>query len=247
MGRYMFLANIPEDYDFTGVEDYLYTEFFRIIKNNITNVAFIDTAYNGSDLQGYQAKVKSIFRHGTHKYNVTFLSKEGAGDPIGFVQDAKALAVGGGDLNKLRGLDSTLQGKIFERVEAGIPYVAWNTGGEFASPSFVGAAGSDILCLNIVPFQFDFHFNTMQENDIKQFLIDRKKPPKVKNSVCMLRKSIGGSGIRLEDQKAGVSTSGPTIGPPYDNTIKIYQLDSNDDLIEIPVNNSNADDLPIMN
>ncbi|MFW6276563.1 MAG: dipeptidase PepE, partial [Bacteroidota bacterium] len=89
-----------------------------------------------------------------------------ADDPKSFIEDASAIAVGGGNtfhlLKKMYeyGLIETIR----EKAKKGIPYIGWSAGSNMACPSIRTTNDMPIVqppsfeALNLIPFQINPHF-----------------------------------------------------------------------------------------
>lgn len=110
----------------------------------------------------YAAKVRERFE----EIGYTLDSVHEAGDPVRAVEEAEAIAVGGGNtFHLLRGLyEANLLEVIRERVSNGMPYIGWSAGSNVACPTIkttndmpvVEPPGFDALAL--VPFQINPHY-----------------------------------------------------------------------------------------
>ncbi|MFH1296341.1 MAG: dipeptidase PepE [Bacteroidota bacterium] len=87
-------------------------------------------------------------------------------DPVAAVNNAEAIAVGGGNtfhLVKMMHETGTMQA-IRERVLEGIPYAGWSAGSNVACPTMKTtndmpiSEPSSFNCLNLIPFQINPHY-----------------------------------------------------------------------------------------
>jgi len=116
----------------------------------------------GHSYNVYEERVNSVFRLlGLEVYSI---HKEK--DPVRAVNEAKAVAVGGGNTFHLvaelhnSGILNTLRG----RIEEGMPYMGWSAGANMACPTLRTTNDMPIIqpksfeCLNIIPFQINPHY-----------------------------------------------------------------------------------------
>jgi len=142
-------------------------DFF--IKHETSEILFIP--YAGVNLASdsieasfdvYESKVSSVFSE--LGLNITSIHR--TDDPVKAVQNAKAIAVGGGNtfhlvymLHKLKLIEP-----ICERLQQGIPFAGWSAGSNIACPTMKTTNDMPIIepasfsCLNLVPFQINPHY-----------------------------------------------------------------------------------------
>ncbi|MCD6112980.1 MAG: dipeptidase PepE [Bacteroidales bacterium] len=110
----------------------------------------------------YAEKVNKVFNE--LGYEIYSIHKEK--DPVKAVEEAKAIAVGGGNtfhlvymMHKLK-IMSAIRNKVIE----GTPYMGWSAGSNVACPSLMTTNDMPIIepesfdCLNLIPFQINPHY-----------------------------------------------------------------------------------------
>ncbi|HEX8749269.1 MAG TPA: dipeptidase PepE [Pyrinomonadaceae bacterium] len=110
----------------------------------------------------YAARVRERFEE--IGYGVDSLHE--AGDPSRAVEEAEAIAVGGGNtFHLLRGLyEANLIEAIRERVSQGVPYIGWSAGSNVACPTIKTTNDMPVVeppsfkALALVPFQINPHY-----------------------------------------------------------------------------------------
>ncbi|MCX6230011.1 MAG: dipeptidase PepE [Bacteroidetes bacterium] len=133
-----------------------------LIENNIKEVLFIPYAGVGITYDEYTSKVNAVFNElGASVYGI-----HNENDPVKAVNEAKAVAVGGGNtfhlvymLHKLKLMD-IIKAKVLE----GTPYMGWSAGSNIACPSLKTTNDMPIIepesfnCTALVPFQINPHY-----------------------------------------------------------------------------------------
>ena len=129
----------------------------------IRRVLFVPYAgVSWSDYDEYAARVRGRFEEiGYHLDSV-----HAADDAIAAVEQAEAIAVGGGNtFHLLRALyQANLPGKIRSRVHGGMPFIGWSAGSNVACPTIRTTNDMPIVepptlaALNLVPFQINPHY-----------------------------------------------------------------------------------------
>jgi dipeptidase E len=131
-------------------------------KNNIKKVLFIPYAGVGITYDEYTAKVNAVFTEmGANIYGI-----HNEANPIKAVNEAEAIAVGGGNtfhlvymLHKLKIMDA-----IRKKALDGIPYMGWSAGSNVACPTLKTTNDMPIIepesfnCTSLVPFQINPHY-----------------------------------------------------------------------------------------
>jgi len=235
MKRRMSLCNLDLDPFYAINSDFLKKEIewlFHPLK--LSDVLFIPYAYEGAYYNNYINQLRDLFNNFGMGFNVISQSANRQQE----ISNAKAIVVGGGDHTKLllgvQGLEQILK----TRIQDGCPYLGWNEGGVVVSPSYVvpDVIPAGITGVNAVNFQIYCNYEDMasNRNEVRDFLLNNSS---VKYTVCMLNRPKG-SGIRLEDEKAGTSVPNR---PGSCGTI-IFSMDDHNNLIE---HSTVPNDLPI--
>ena len=139
-------------------------------KNNImeflgkekVRVLFIPYAAVTFSYDAYEEKVKERFREVGHD----IVSIHHFNDPGKAVQDAEAIAVGGGNtwklLREIRG--NNLIDAVREKVTGGTPYIGWSAGSNVACPTLRTTNDMPVVepgsfeAFGLIPFQINPHY-----------------------------------------------------------------------------------------
>jgi len=166
------------------IEDFLKnTGVKRILFVPYAGVALSDEGIEKS-YDVYEARVQGVFNE--LGYSIYSIHKED--DPIKAVNEAEAIAVGGGNtfhlvymMHKLK-----LVEPIRQRVNDGMHFMGWSAGSNVACPSLRTTNDMPIIepesfsCLNLVPFQINPHYldahpeghgGETREQRIEEFLV----------------------------------------------------------------------------
>ncbi len=148
----------PKDY----IKNYL--ESFKIKK-----VLFVPYAGVGLDEESleasynaYEQRVAGVFS----EFGVEIDSVHKHNDPVKAVNEAEAIAVGGGNTFHLVGKmqETGIMEAIAAKVKEGIPYMGWSAGSNVACPSLMTTNDMPIYqpqsfnCMNLIPFQINPHY-----------------------------------------------------------------------------------------
>jgi dipeptidase E len=138
-------------------------------RNNIKNVLFIP--YAGVNLSDesitksydlYEEKVRNVF----NEFGVELVSIHHVVDPNEAVNNAKCIAVGGGNtFHLVAEMHRTgIMQSIREKVLVGTPFMGWSAGANVACPTLRTTNDMPIIqpasfdCLNLIPFQINPHY-----------------------------------------------------------------------------------------
>lgn len=110
----------------------------------------------------YEKRVGDVFRE--LGYEIYSIHHEE--DPVKAVQEAEAIAVGGGNTFHLVYMmhKTGVMHAIRERAMAGVPYMGWSAGSNVACPSLRTTNDMPIIepesfnCMNLIPFQINPHY-----------------------------------------------------------------------------------------
>ena len=130
--------------------------------NGIKRVLFIPYAGVGVTYDDYTSKVNTVFTElGSSVYGI-----HNEADPVKAVNEAEAIAVGGGNtfhlvymLHKLK-LMEAIKTKVLE----GTPYMGWSAGSNVACPTLKTTNDMPIIepesfnCTGLIPFQINPHY-----------------------------------------------------------------------------------------
>jgi len=165
----------------------------------------------------YEERVNGVFK--TLGYEIYSIHKEA--DPIKAVEEAEAIAVGGGNTFHLvyEMHKNGLMKPIRERVKKGLHFMGWSAGSNVACPTLRTTNDMPIIepasfdCLNMVPFQINPHYldanpeghgGETREQRIEEFMvINREMYVLGLREACLLRiegekmKLVGSRPLRL--------------------------------------------------
>ena len=130
--------------------------------NGRKRLAFVPFAAPPEQQDAYVEKVSAVFT----ELGIELVSLHGPGDPLKTLDQADAVAVGGGNtFLLLRTLYRTgLVKAITEKVRKGMPYVGWSAGSNVACPTIMTTNDMPIVeppsmhAMNLVPFQINPHY-----------------------------------------------------------------------------------------
>lgn len=173
-------TNAGEDY--LGWPRPIISNFFS--STNVKRILFVPYAGVSVSYNDYTAKVQEVFK----KLGLEVYSIDNEPNQIKAIHEAEAIAVGGGNtfhlvymLHKLRLMDT-----VFEKVNAGTPFIGWSAGANVACPSMKTTNDMPVIepesfnCLNLIPFQINPHYldanpsghgGETREQRIQEFLV----------------------------------------------------------------------------
>ncbi len=257
MGKNLFLANLADNYDFSKTKNFMIDEIIQLFNHcasagrRITEVLFVQKAFDGHDLNAYLENVRDLFG----EVNVKLITD--GDDPVQMINSAQAIAIGGGNMNMLENyLNPSMCTAVNKRISARIPYIGWNEGSIFACPTRI--ENLSVLSDNLfaaVPFQFVAHYNNTSANRdiIEDFLQHNQQT--IKHVICFKdltpavvsgrsATSVGGavgdssspstatgdegSGVRIVDDNAGLA------GTQAPAAVVLYKLDDDGNLLFVP-------------
>jgi dipeptidase E len=128
----------------------------------IRRVLFVPYAGVRMTYDEYATRVRDRFEEIGYQLDSVHESR----DPLRALEDAEAIAVGGGNtFHLLRGLyEAKLLEAIRERVSDGMPYIGWSAGSNVACPTIKTTNDMPVVeppsfnALALVPFQINPHF-----------------------------------------------------------------------------------------
>lgn len=139
------------------------------LQKTVKKVLFIPYAGVNLDDRGleeswntYENRVAAVY----NKLGYELESIHHFNDPVKAVEEAEAIAVGGGNTFYLVHMmhQTNIMQAIRSRVKAGIPYMGWSAGSNVACPSLRTTNDMPIMepasfdCLNLLPFQINPHY-----------------------------------------------------------------------------------------
>ena len=160
-------------------------------KNKVSRVLFVPYAgVNLSDggleksWDAYEQRVAAVYKElGAELYSVHKFD-----DPVKAVEEAEAVAVGGGNTFYLVSMmhKTGIMAALAKRVKDGLPYMGWSAGSNVACPTLMTTNDMPIVepasfsCLNLIPFQINPHYldahpeghgGETREQRINEFLV----------------------------------------------------------------------------
>jgi dipeptidase E len=138
-------------------------------KNNVKRVLFVPYAGVGLNPESveqsyndYEARVKAVYA----EFGCEIYSVHKEADPVKAVEEAEAVAVGGGNtFHLVYEMHRTgIMAAIRKRALAGMPYMGWSAGSNVACPTLRTTNDMPIIepesfaCLNLIPFQINPHY-----------------------------------------------------------------------------------------
>lgn len=162
-------------------QDYI-REF--VSKNEIKTLAFIPFAGVTISWDDYFTRVQDVFEG----FEVKLLAVHNVEEPVQVIQQADAIAVGGGNTFHLVHLlqQSGLMEAIRWEAEAGKPYIGWSAGSNVTCPTLKTTNDMPITeperfqCMGLIPFQINPHYldvhpsghgGETREQRIEEFLV----------------------------------------------------------------------------
>ncbi|WP_454711664.1 dipeptidase PepE [Cupriavidus nantongensis] len=148
--------------DNLGYLEHAGEQIHTLLKHEPRKVLFVPFAGVTFSFDTYEGMVKPVFE----KLGYALESIHHSADPLRAVQDADAIAVGGGNTFALlkRLYDAGIVEAIRAKVRAGTPYVGWSAGSNVACPTIRTTNDMPIVqppslrALGLVPFQINPHF-----------------------------------------------------------------------------------------
>lgn len=154
----------------------------------------------------YTERVSGVF----NELGFEIESVHQATEPADMINNAEAIAVGGGNTFHLVGKmhETGIMQAIKEKAEAGVPYMGWSAGSNVACPTLMTTNDMPIYqppsfkCMGLIPFQINPHYldanpeghgGETRQQRIEEFLVVNKFM-----KVAGLREA---SLLRLEDEK----------------------------------------------
>ncbi|SOZ68051.1 (alpha)-aspartyl dipeptidase E (Peptidase S51 family) [Cupriavidus taiwanensis] len=148
--------------DNLGYLEHAGEQIHTLLKHEPRKVLFVPFAGVTFSFDTYEGMVRPVFE----KLGYALESIHHSADPLRAVQQAEAIAVGGGNTFALlkRLYDAGIVDAIRAKVRAGTPYVAWSAGSNVACPTIRTTNDMPIVqppslrALGLVPFQINPHF-----------------------------------------------------------------------------------------
>ncbi|PZX24836.1 (alpha)-aspartyl dipeptidase E (Peptidase S51 family) [Cupriavidus phytorum] len=148
--------------DNLGYLEHAGEQIHTLLKHEPRKVLFVPFAGVTFSFDTYEGMVRPVFE----KLGYALESIHHSADPLRAVQQADAIAVGGGNTFALlkRLYDAGIVDAIRAKVRAGTPYVGWSAGSNVACPTIRTTNDMPIVqppslrALGLVPFQINPHF-----------------------------------------------------------------------------------------
>lgn len=164
--------------------DYTRPHIRQFLGKEVKEVLFIPYAGVSISYEEYASKVANIF----NKLGYELLSIHRTEDPVGAVDQAEAIVVGGGNTFHLVHMmhEKGVMDAIRKKVLSGTPYIGWSAGSNVACPSLKTTNDMPIIepssfeTLGVVRFQINPHYTDAiipnhngetREERIREFLM----------------------------------------------------------------------------
>jgi dipeptidase E len=148
--------------DNLGYLEHASEQIHTLLRKEPRKVLFVPFAGVTFSFDTYEGMVKPVFE----RLGYALESIHHSADPLRAVNEAEAIAVGGGNTFALlkRMYDAGIVEAIRAKVRAGTPYVGWSAGSNVACPTIRTTNDMPIVqppslrALGLVPFQINPHF-----------------------------------------------------------------------------------------
>ncbi|CAG9181594.1 dipeptidase PepE [Cupriavidus pinatubonensis] len=148
--------------DNLGYLEHASEQIHTLLKRESRKVLFVPFAGVTFSFDTYEGMVKPVFE----KLGYALESIHHSDDPLRAVNEAEAIAVGGGNTFALlkRMYDAGIVDAIRAKIRAGTPYVGWSAGSNVACPTIRTTNDMPVVqppslrALGLVPFQINPHF-----------------------------------------------------------------------------------------
>lgn len=148
--------------DSLGYLEHADSQIHTLLRHEPRKVLFVPFAGVTFSFDTYEGMVKPVFE----RLGYALASIHHSADPVRAVNEADAIAVGGGNTFALleRMYAAGIVDAIREKVRAGTPYVGWSAGSNVACPTIRTTNDMPIVqppslrALGLVPFQVNPHF-----------------------------------------------------------------------------------------
>ncbi|WP_206996504.1 dipeptidase PepE [Trinickia mobilis] len=148
--------------DGLGYLEHAAEQIHTLFKHEARKIVFVPFAGVTYSFDTYEGVVKPVFE----KLGYTLESIHHSANPRKTIEEAEAIAVGGGNTFALlkRMYEADIAAAIRAKVRAGTPYVGWSAGSNVACPTIRTTNDMPIVqpptlrALGLVPFQINPHF-----------------------------------------------------------------------------------------
>ena len=187
----------------------------------------LEASYNA-----YESRVDGVFS----EFGVKIESIHKFDDPVKAVNEAEAIAVGGGNTFHLVGKmqETGIMDAITAKVKEGIPYMGWSAGSNVACPCLMTTNDMPIYqpqsfdCMNVIPFQINPHYldvnpeghgGETRQQRLEEFMVVNREMP-----VVGLRE---GTLLEVHGEKIELVGSRPLVYMKFGEEPKDYQPGAN--------------------
>ncbi|WP_211251676.1 dipeptidase PepE [Andreprevotia chitinilytica] len=149
--------------DNLGYLEHATEQIHALLEKKPARIAFVPYAGVTFSFDEYEGRVKPVFEQ--LGYSLSSIHHRNI-DPCQAIEEADAIAVGGGNTFALlkRMYDANIVDLIRRKVRAGTPYIGWSAGSNVACPTICTTNDMPIVqpptlrSLGLVPFQINPHF-----------------------------------------------------------------------------------------